>query len=559
MTVARHDLRLAVRGFTRHRTFTTVAVLSLALAIALNTTMYGVIDALVNPVVDMRAPEQIRFLRIFGDYHGHVDNATRTSMIRSTPFYEAAASYQQAPFPAAIEYGRRFDQTRVAVVSPNLFTVLGVHPVLGRTFVDADFTGGTEPVVISERLRGTLFPRGEPPIGANITIDGVKHPVIGVLGRASTFPSSSADCWLMPESNAALAQIPTNIVRIRVGANEAEIERALEVLSLRLAALSGESIKDTRFALTSVVSRGQFHAGPFHYALVGAVVAVLLIACANLANLQLARGIGRSRELALRAALGASRRDIISQLLLESAVLAGAGLIGGLILTYWGTGFLRSRIPPSIADYVIAPQTSWRVFVFSVIACIVCVILVGLLPAIRVSRVDPNELLKAGAGTGANRGSRRQYGLMVVVEIGLSIALLSGAGIVVRTALRIRALNPGYDIAPLSSTTVITEPLRDTVLRTGDWSNRVLSTVRSLPDVAAATAFRYRSMDHNAVTIIDPSGASVEIPAPMASYAVVTPSYLRTLGLPVERGRDFRAGVPLTPEVVVDQATAHAL
>jgi predicted permease len=570
--LSRNDLRLAVRSFTRHKTFTTIAVLSLALAIALNTTMYGVIDALVDPIVDMRAPEQLYFLTIFGDNHGRVDNATRRALLASAPFYEAAASYQRAPFPAAVEYGLRFDQTSFAIVSPNLFSMLGVHPLVGRTFADADFTGGISPVVISERLWGTLFPRHESPIGANITIDGVKHPVIGVLQRASTMPGTAADCWLMPASSEALAQLPVNIVRLRDGVASEAVQPALDVLARRLAALSGESIKDVRYQIGAVVGR-QFHADQFHfafiaaivaalrfhYALVAGVIAVLLIACANLANLQLARGIGRSRELALRAALGASRRDIIAQLLLESAVLAGAGLLVGLVFTYWGTDFLRSRIPQNISDFVTAPQTSWRVLVFAMIASVVCVIFVGLLPAIRVSRVDPNELLKAGAGTGANRNSRRQYGIMVIVEIGLSIALLSGAGIVVRTALRIHEVRIGYDIAPLSSTSVITEPLRDTVLRTGEWSNRVLSTVRSLPDVAEATTYRYRSMDNDAVTIVDPSGASIEIPAPMASYAVVTPSYLRTFGRAVIQGRDFLDGVPAVPEVIVDQSTAHAL
>ena len=184
------------------------------------------------------------------------------------------------------------------------------------------------------------------------------------------------------------------------------------------------------------------------------MVAVLLIACANLANLQLARGIGRSRELALRAALGASRRDIVMQLLLESTILAAAGLILGLVLTFWGVHLLGSRIPPSVAEYVIAPQTSWRVMVFAVVACVVCVILVGLLPALRVSRVDPNELLKAGAGTGAHKRNRRQYGIMVAAQMGLSLALLSGAAIVVRSAGYYRGLRVGYDVKPMATATM---------------------------------------------------------------------------------------------------------
>ena len=461
LRVSSQDVRLAARSFLRHRGFSIVAVLSLALAISLNTTMYSVIDALVAPKLDIRSPDRLYFLKIWGDIRSRVDQPTRASLLRSGfHTYEGISYYgHQWGDGVAVEYGRRFARADYATVAPNFFSLLGVHPLAGRVFNDADIASGAQPVILSERLVGTLFPDGASPIGASIDVDGVKHPVIGALRRGSTLPGSDVAMWMLPPPSVNLRMLPMNVVRLRDESSYTEAVRELAVLSARFAALAGERPKDTWFQLIPATTP-QFHFRNFHFALIGAVVAVLLIACANLSNLQLARGIGRSRELALRAALGASRADIVTQLLLESALLAGAGLGLGLLLTFWGTHLLGSRIPPSVADFVIAPQTSWRVLVFAMVACAVCVILVGLLPAVRVSRVDPNELLKAGAGTGAHKRNRRQYGLMVAAQMGLSLALLSGAAIVVRSAAYYRELRVGYDVKPLATATLYVRSIR---------------------------------------------------------------------------------------------------
>jgi predicted permease len=211
-----------------------------------------------------------------------------------------------------------------------------------------------------------------------------------------------------------------------------------------------------------------------------------------------------------------------------------------------------------VAEYVIEPQVSWRVLVFAMVVCAVSVVLIGLAPAIRVSRVDPNLLLKAGAGTGANRQNRRQYGIMVVAEIGLSLVLLSGAAIVLRTALHTRDVHLGYDLKPLTDTWVFQRFARDTTISNATFVNQTLSVARALPDVEDATLLQSRSMKHGAVTVLDSSGISTEIPT-MANYTVVTPSYFRTFGLSIVQGRGFLDGIPSTPEVIVDRATARGL
>jgi putative ABC transport system permease protein len=451
--LSRQHIRLAARSFSRHPGFSIVAVLSLAFAIALNTTMYSVIDALVNPKLDIQDPERLYALTIWGDYRHRVDDATRASLLRTgfdtyesvTLFNGSGGVYQQS----AIENGQRYQLGSVAVVAPNFFRVLGSRPVAGRTFIDADLTAESAPVVITEVLAGALFANANASVGKVIDINGTPAMVIGVVSRGAHLPEMNSDVFRLPPPGTVLSAIPSNIVRLRKGVTAEAADKQLHVLSARLAMLVGAAPKDAWFQL-SPIKRPQFRYHNFHWALIAAVVAVLLVACANLANLQLARGIGRSRELALRSALGASRADIIAQLVLESALLSAAGLVIGLVLTFWGIHILASRIPPSISTYLIAPQASWRVFAFAMIASVVCVMLVGLIPAIRVSHVDPNDLLKSGAGTGANKRSRKQYGIMVIAEIGLSLALLSGAAVVVRSAFLLDTMNVGYDLRPLS-------------------------------------------------------------------------------------------------------------
>lgn len=557
MRLSPSDVRLAVRSFARRPAFAVVAILSLGLAIALNTTMYGVLDAMVNPTLDVVEPHDIYSLKYTGDFRHSVDNTRRTALLRSGfRTYDAVSYFQPSRGLAAAEHGRRYQQATMVTVGPDLPRVLGVHPLAGRAFVEADVVSGTQPVMITDRLAATLFAAGEEPIGAIIDVDGEPHPVIGTVRGDTQFPR--ADVWMLPPASVQLAALPVNIVRVKKGVPVAEAQAELDVLARRMEAMSGDGAKSSAFVLGPIVST-QFHYQHFHFALIAAVVAILLIACANLANLQLARGLGRARELAIRASLGATRRDIMSQLLLESAVLAIAGLAVGLVLTLWSAELLRSRIPPSIGGFVVQPQTSWRLLVFAAAAWVVCVLLVGLVPAIRVSRVDPNTLLKSAAGTGSNRANRRQYGAMVAAQVALSLALLSGAAIVMRSEIRLRNFDMGYDASPMTRARMFFRADHDTAFSRVAFFNQTLRRVRSLPNVAEASIETYRSVINKTVTVYDAGNAIQEVPAPLFDYSIVSPSELRTYRLPVLRGRDFLDGTPGAPEVIVDEQTARVL
>jgi putative ABC transport system permease protein len=551
------DLRIAVRSFARHRGFSIVAVVSLGLAIALNTTMYSVLDAMINPRVDVAHPEELYSLSVWGDRFGKITLQQRADILASASSILTATTFQGiSREPAMLEHGKRLRRGEVAQVSPNIFRFLGIHPAEGRAFTDADYTDSSLPVVISSAVAGGLFPF-ESAVGSTISIDGVSHPIIGVIDRASQVPGAEASVWMLPPPTVPLSALPANIARLRPGITLKQAQPTIDELSRRfglLAAAAGEPLKGAGFLLKPIEYQ-QFHFAGFHFALIGAVLAVLLIACANLANLQLARGLGRSRELALRTALGATRRDIIAQLLLESGLLAVAGLAFGLLATLWANKLLEARIPPSVDEWVIAPQTSWRMFVFGIVACVVCVVIIGLVPALHVSRADPNELLKSGAGTGANTRNRRKYSLMIMVEMGLSLAVLSGTAIVVRSALVFNSYDTGFDLKPLSQAWFFIRTPH-VGLRYVDAQNEILSRLANVPDVAGTAVSTGGYLEDNGIAAVDAHGDKRAYLALRQGYSVVSPGYLRAMQIPIVQGHDFTDGIAAEGELIIDEQTA---
>ena len=298
----------------------------------------------------------------------------------------------------------------------------------------------------------------------------------------------------------------------------------------------------------------------FHLALIAAVLAVLLVACFNLANLQLARGITRSRELATRAAIGASRSDIIAQLVLESAWLAGVGLLFGLILTVWGMKLVAASVPPSLSEFIVRPQTSWRLFAFAAIATIACLGFIGLVPAIKVSRVDINELLKSGSGTGVSRKSRRQYGALVVVQIGLALALLVGATLLLRTAADLYRLDFSQNFERIVQAWVTVRARGPGDRRTmADVSAELVARVRAIKTVADAATMVQVAPKKHFIALDDPGGTPVEIGVGTFRYRIVSSSYFRTFQHKILKGRDFQEGEFAEPLVIVDDLTARYL
>ncbi len=555
--MTRETFGVVVRSLRKQRSYVAVVVLSLALGIALNTTMYGVLDALLHPRIDIVHPENLYWIRFYGDYKFRVDNRQRDSAIATGMHsYEAITRYEPGFRNQLLERGQNLTEGPIANVAPNYFEMLGARPIAGRLFLASDETSEARPVVIGERLVSALFPKSESPIGATILIDREPHTVIGVVSDATNLPNNYNVVWRIAPLNPRYMYI--RLIRLRAGATPADAGRELAVIANRIAAQSAESPNAVAFRFHQAADP-EFQFKAFHFALIAAVVSVLLVACANLANIQLARGIGRRRELALRAALGASRRGLIAQLTTEATVLAVAGLALGLLFTYWGARGLAALIPPSVGTYVVQPSMSWRVLGFALAATAFCVLAIGAAPAIPVSKADPNDLLKSGAGTGSTKRNRRHYGWLVALEISLALALSSAAVVTVRMSTLLDGYWQGYDPRMLAVGYLAPKLPRGTVVRYSellDWST---TRVRAVPGVESAAAWTYIGVENNAVSVDDAGSGVREFPAPMAQASVVSPAYLRTMKLPIVAGRDFMDGERDHSAVIVDEQTARVL
>jgi putative ABC transport system permease protein len=555
----------AVRGLLRQKRFAALAIVSLGVAMALNTTMYSVLDALIFPKVEMSKPEQLFSLSFYGDYKGRVPQQHKLEAIQATRMYGGMARRAPTFGNNVIERGTRMRPAIMVNVSPDYFALLGNRPSEGRLLSDADLSVEPRSVVVSRRLWKQLFPDSAWFASAKVVIDGEPRIVVGVLEAHSDFPGSRTDVWQLPGANdRAFPSTIYNVVRLKDGVTVQQALLELEHLAARIAAMAGQGPREAAFSLKPMV-RDAFKPTGFHYALIGAVTSVLLIACFNLANLQLARGLSRTREFATRTAVGATRGNIISQLVQETAWLAGAGLALGAILTAWGMQVLTKSMPPMLTDYFMEPQANWRLFVFAGLAAVVCVGLVGLAPAIKLSRVDINELLKSGAGTGAQRKTRRQYGALVIAQVGLALALLVASTLLMRSAATLYRI----DINPLLERTIqgyaTAAPInRSDRRKMADISAELISRARAVEGVEDAATYMFRTPPHRTLTVDDNNANPQlrkqlpmrEIPTGFWSYAVVSPSYLRTIGATITRGRDFTEGEFAEPLAIIDEQTA---
>ncbi|MEX2179034.1 MAG: ABC transporter permease [Gemmatimonadaceae bacterium] len=568
-------LRPSLRMLARHKRFSALAVLSLGLAIGLNTTMYSVLDALMNPVIEMRDPDRLFRVRWYGDMRQprRLTDQMHFDALRSLRSFEAGAGIHyhnlrsQGPNAHLAERGSQSYPVTIRNVTPNYFAVLGTVPLRGRLLSEADVNVQPRPVVIGERLWKQLFPEQDALDAATIVLEGEPRVVIGVITREADFPGSLVDVWQILPPDALHFGTPMNLLRLRPDVTIRQARAELRVIADRFAAITGESPRSVAFFITPAIIE-EVRVGQFHYALGLAVLAVLLVACVNLANLQLARGIARARELATRSALGASRGQLVRLLVSESAWLAAAGLAAGLLLTAWGMHFVATSLPPSFDEFTLRARANWRVFAFAALATFVALGFVGLLPAIRLSRVDINEVMKSGAGTGRSRRASRQYGTLVVVQVGFALALLVGATLLMRGAVSLYTMDipPHYSRLLLGHARIFPtgRPINGKQPEDGrrltDIGNHLLNRLRALPQVEHAAVSTSQTPVGLTIALADPGGVAKEIITGLQwSYRSVSSEYPRVLGLEVLHGRAFRPGEFAEPLVMVDDRTARFL
>ena len=563
------DLRYAARRLRRTPGFSVVAVLTLAIGIGATTAIFGAINPILIEDLPYREPGRIMALvevasgggrnsGSFGMYRAYVEPARSFEAIAVLkPWKPALTGLAE---PEVIE-GQR--------VSAGYFHVLGVPPALGRDFTSADDRlHGPNVVIISDALWRRRFGADRAVIGRPVMLDDDAYEVIGVLPRSfENVLAPSAEAWAPLQYDLTQGQAwghhLRTIARLLPGVGIAQANGDVQMAGKAVLTEQHPETYDpnTRFA---VVSLHQELTGGVRQALVtilGAVILVLVIACVNVTNLLLARGVQRRGEIALRAALGAGRSRLMRQLLTESLLLAALGGAAGMIVALIGVRALVT-LSPSELPRLGAIGVHGSVFVFGLGVTTLIGLVVGIAPALQAARTDPHDDLQQGSRRSAG-GLRRARGVLVTAEVALALVLLVSSGLLLRSLGRLFAVRAGFDASGLLTMQVQTPSHRfDQDSSTHRFFGRMLEAVRAVPGVTVAgltSQLPLSSDDDEYGAHFEAGPLQDDATYPVYRYAV-SPGYLETMGIPLQEGRllDERdvPGAPLA--AVISQSLAKS-
>lgn len=566
-----NDLRFALRQLRKSPGFTLIAVITLALGIGANTAIFSVIYGVLLRPLPYPAGDRIMIVtetdanqpQISVSFPDYVD------WKRDNTVFENIAIARRESFNLSGLEGRTPEQISGALVTANFFKVLGLESQLGRTFTEEeDRVGGPLLAVISDRLWQRLFERNPNVLGRTLNFGNQPYTVVGVMPPQMISPRA-VDVWfpLMRRTNDQAWQTRDNHpglfgwARLKDGVTVEKALNELKQIAARLAKQYPDSNSGVSVTVTQLLEYQVHDYRDSLNLLLGAVALVLLIACANLANLLAARGAARSREFAVRAAVGASRWQIIRQLLIESLVLALVGGALGLCLAAWGRDLLVALSPAGSQRFQDLPLDGW-VLSFSVALSLVTSLLFGLWPAWHTSRADIQLALKSGGhGSSDSPGARRSRDLLVIAEVALTLVLLSGAGLVLKSFANARSLGLGFDPHLLLSARVdLPEPTYSDAKKLLNFSQALMEKLSALPGVERVALASSPPLMTGWETSFVPEGAPDPEPGkfPSAEMNVVTPGYFQTMKTPLLRGRPFEAGdtKDVPPIMIIDQLLA---
>src|SRR5262245_4727437 len=552
------DLRYGARTLLKNPGFTFVAIITLSLGIGANTAIFSVVNgALLRP---LPFPEPERLVALW---------ETRGDASDDTVSYPDFADWraQQSVFERMAVYRDNTltltGETRPAVLravtaSADLFPLLGAKPLLGRMFLTEEDKPGNLVALLSHDAWRKYF-NADPNIGGRrVTLNGRSWTVVGVMAPGFNFPARAehVDLWVTPAmegEKTAEDDTPMTeqrgvrflkaIARLKPGVTPRRAQADLNTIMGRLSAQYPDD--DRGYSVIVEPFLEQMVGGVVRRALLilfGAVGLVTLIACANVANLLLARGVGRRREIAVRSALGADRWRVIRQLLTESALLAGAGGAAGLLLAMWGTDLLKWLSPEDLPR-VKEIGLDWRVLGFTMLVSLLTGLIFGLAPALRAAKVDLNETLKEGGRYGSESIRRNRFrSALVISEIALALVLLIGAALLVNSFLRLQRVNPGFDPHKVLTLRV---DLPDYRYRKAEqiagFNRQSTERVERLPGVGAAgMVFPHPLSGSDANTGFEIEGRPVErSKRPRTDLRFATDGYFSAMGVRLVSGRDF--------------------
>ena len=575
-----HDVALGLRQMLKAPAFSAAIVLTMALGIGANTAIFSLVRGLVLKPVPYHDPERVAFLLGWdaerNENRFNLSMADVLDVARNGGAFEGVAAYSY--LSANLTGGPTPERVQAYRVTGNTFDLLGVPPLLGRALAPSDAAPGAEEVaVISHGLWDRAFGRDRSAIGRRVMLNGVPHTVVGVMPQRFEFPvfNFKGDLWTPYRVDEAAiasdrrsAESVVAVARIRPGADTRSAQAEVDAIMRRAAVDHPETNRaiGARVVPMQHLDDEALGAGiaiPFV-----AVGVVLLLACANVANLLVARGVVRRRELAIRAALGAGRGRIVGQLLAESFVFALAGAAAGLVLAAWALGALRGWLPDLLLQT--APNVNelgldWTAVAFTGALTVASGLLFGLMPALRTATPDLGDALSGGARTGSGPGHDRLRTLLVGTEVAFSLMLLVAAGQLVRSFDRLQRIDAGFNARDVFTLAVaLPEHRYSDADGQRRFFERALHEVESLPGVQSAAfvnVLPFSTYDRGTTVVVDGRPLPERGREPRVAYRSVTARYFETLEIPVVRGRSFSADDrPGTlPVAIVNRELARVL
>ena len=568
------DMRYGVRMMLKRPGFTLIAVLALALGIGANSAIFSVVNAVLLRPLPYEAEERLVTIETrnanSGSIGGVLSYLNFADVRDQSRTLEYAAAYSQSgTFLAA---GDELERLRGVVISADVFPMLGVKPLIGRTYTrEEDQKGARKVIVISYGLWQRRFGSDPKIVGQEIPIGTRPALVLGVMPKGFKFPveAETVEFWqpLVPnlsdtDTQRRDAQWLSVVAKRKAGVTEQQAQTEISTIASRLQAQYPDTNTSVGFALTPLHEKLVGDLRTALFVLLAAVGCVLLIACANVANLLLARAAARHKEVAIRRALGASRWRIVRQLLTESILLSvmGGGL--GLLLGWWGVDVLMAAMP---TDIPLAGEVSldWRVLAFTAALSILTGILFGLAPAMQSSKLDLNESLKEGGRGSTEGGSGRLRSALIVTEIAVSMVLLVGAGLLGQSFMRLLDVSPGFNPQGVLTTDVvfINKKYAEDERKVATL-DEILRSASALPGVQAVGTVDPLPLGGNFVAYsfnIEGRAPFNPSEAPSADRRTITPDYFRAMAIPLVRGRAFNArdAKDAPPVVVINETFAR--
>lgn len=573
MSVLWQDFRYSLRTFSNNPGSTLVAIAVLGLGIGANAAIFSVTNAILFRALPYKNADRLVFV-----WESKPSKGMHQERVSPADFKDLRDQNQALDDLGAIRSqssvlisGETPERIETAAISPVVFHLLGMQPLLGRPFApNEDQPDKNHVTVLSAGLWDRRFGHDPNILGTKVVVDGASFTVVGVAPAGFRIPGSPSELWIpyspTPDDLANRGDRFLNVLgALRPGSSLAVAQSQLQSVAAVLAREQPESNEGYSVELVPLREELVGDIRPTLWMLMAAVVAVLLIACVNVAHLLLARAGSREKEIAVRTALGANPTRLVRQLLTESVALALAAGLFGLLLAYWGAWLLAKLAPLGLAqtrDISAGELTlDWRVLAFTLAVSVLTGVAFGLAPALSSARSNLNLILRSGGRGGAGSRTRsRLRDVLMVCEVASSAALLVGAGLLIRSFLHIEEVNPGFRSDHLLTMQLSLPPVRYPGARIGSFYEQLLQRVDRLPGVQQAGICRFLPLTGNDASLnfqIEGQPHLSDADQPRAKFRSASSGYFEAMRIPLLRGRLFdERDSQGTPKVVIINQTA---